>query len=364
MAVKAGIVGCGNISDIYFQLNERFDAIQVIACTDLNFAQAVKQAEKYRGVEAQTMDDFFNNKDIEIVINLTVPSAHYVVHKRALESGKHSYGEKPLALTLTEADELQTIANEKGVLLGAAPDTFLGGGLQTCRKLIDDGWIGQPVSANGFMMGHGPESWHPNPDFFYKVGAGPMFDMGPYYITALISLFGPIKRLTSSTGKAFKERMITSVPKFGEMIEVETPTHLSSLLDFENGVIATLVTSFDVWGSNTPNMEVHGTTGSLIVPDPNTFGGPIYIKRQGEMTFQEVPLVYGFQENSRGLGVLDMAQAISDKRKHRASGDLAYHVLEAMHGILQSSEDECHYKMQSTCHQPDAFPLTMTTRGF
>ncbi len=171
-AVKAGIVGCGNISDIYFQLNERFDAIQVIACTDLNYAQALKQAEKYRGVEAQTMDEFFDNREIEIVINLTVPSAHYVVHKRALESGKHSYGEKPLALALAEADELQTIANEKGVLLGAAPDTFLGGGLQTCRKLIDDGWIGQPVSANGFMMNHGPESWHPNPEFFYKIGQG------------------------------------------------------------------------------------------------------------------------------------------------------------------------------------------------
>ncbi len=191
-----------------------------------------------------------------------------------------------------------------------------------------------------------------------------MFDMGPYYITALISLFGPIKRLTASTGKALKERMITSTPKFGEMIKVETPTHLSSLLDFENGAIATLVTSFDVWGSNAPNLEVHGTTGSLIVPDPNTFGGPIYIKRQGEMTFQEVPLVYGFQENSRGLGVLDMAQAISDKRKHRANGDLAYHVLEAMHGVLQSSDDGRHYEMKSTCCQPDALPLTMTTRGF
>ncbi|WP_263705807.1 Gfo/Idh/MocA family protein [Shouchella tritolerans] len=363
-ALKAGIVGCGNISDIYFQMNNRFDAIDIIACTDLNFAQAMKQADRYSGVEAMEMDDFFANEDIDIVINLTTPSAHYVVHKRALEAGKHSYGEKPLALTLEEADELQALADEKGLLLGAAPDTFLGGGLQTCKKLIDDGWIGKPVSANGFMMSHGPESWHPNPDFFYKVGAGPMFDMGPYYLTALISLLGPIKRLTASAGKAYTERMITSAPKFGETISVETPTHLASVLDFENGAIATLVTSFDVWGSKTPNLEVHGTTGSLLLPDPNTFGGPVYVKRQGEQEFQEVPLIYGFQDNSRGLGVLDMVHAIQERRPHRANARMAYHVLEAMHGVLASSENERSYYMKSSCTQPEALPLTMTTRGF
>ncbi|GAF15213.1 dehydrogenase [Bacillus sp. JCM 19045] len=362
--VKAGIVGCGNISDIYLQMNERFEAIQIIACTDLNFAQASKQAEKYRGVTAQTMDDFFANEQIEIVINLTIPSAHYVVHKRALEAGKHSYGEKPLALTIEEAIELKELAKAKNVLLGAAPDTFLGGGLQTCKKLIEDGWIGRPVAANGFMMSHGPESWHPNPEFFYKVGAGPLFDMGPYYLTALISILGPIRRLTSSTGKAFEERFATGPANYGEKITVETPTHLSSVLDFHNGVIATLTTSFDVWGSQTPNLEIHGTTGSIQLPDPNTFGGPVFIKRQGAEGFTEVPLIYGFQENSRGLGVLDMAQAILEKREPRASGDLAYHVLEAMHGVLRSSEEGTHYNMESTCQKPDALPLTMTAKGF
>lgn len=362
--VKAGIVGCGNISDIYLQMNERFEAIQIIACTDLNYTQAVKQAEKYRGVSAQTMDEFFANEEIEIVINLTIPSAHYVVHKRALEAGKHSYGEKPLALTMEEANELQELAKENNVLLGAAPDTFLGGGLQTCKKIIEDGWIGRPIAANGFMMSHGPESWHPNPEFFYKVGAGPLFDMGPYYLTALISILGPIDRLTSSTGKAFEERFATGASNFGETIKVETPTHLSSILDFKEGVIATLTTSFDVWGSKTPHLEIHGTTGSIQLPDPNTFGGPIYMKRQNADSFTEIPLLYGFQQNSRGLGVLDLAQAILDKREPRASGHLAHHVLEAMHGILSSSEDGTHYKMQSTCEKPDSLPLTMTAKGF
>ncbi|WP_144559487.1 Gfo/Idh/MocA family protein [Shouchella miscanthi] len=362
--LKAGVVGCGNISDIYFQLNNRFDDIQIIACTDLNMAQATQKAADYKEIEALSMDDFFQDERIELVINLTIPSAHYAVHKRALEAGKHAYGEKPLTLSLTEAEELRKLAKEKNLYLGAAPDTFLGGGLQTAKKLIEDGWIGRPVSANGFMMSHGPEGWHPNPDFFYKEGAGPLFDMGPYYLTALVSILGPIKRLTSSTGKAFEERNITSLPRFGETMQVEVETHLSSIVDFENGTIGTLITSFDVWGSQTPNLEIHGTRGSLILPDPNTFGGPLFFKKQGEVAFQEVPLTYGFQENSRGLGVLDMVAAIKEKRAHRASDALAYHVLEAMHGILRSSIEEKHYQMVSTCSIPELLPLSMTTRGF
>ncbi len=362
--VRAGIIGCGNISDIYFQLNQRFDGINVIACTDVNMAQATKKADQYKDVEALSMDDFFKDDRIEVVINLTVPTAHYVVHKRALESGKHSYGEKPLALTLEEAQELRQLAKKKKLYLGAAPDTFLGGGLQTAKKLIEDGWIGQPVSANGFMMSHGPEDWHPNPEFFYKEGAGPLFDMGPYYLTALTSLLGPMKRLTSSAGKAYDQRQITSTAKYGELIDVEVATHIAGVIDFENGAIATLLTSFDVWGSNAPNLEIHGTLGSLLLPDPNTFGGPLLYKRQGELAFKEVPLTYGFQENSRGLGVLDMVMAIKEKRLHRANDALAYHVLEAMYGMLEASESGRHYQMTSTCEQPSILPLTMTARGF
>jgi predicted dehydrogenase len=240
---------------------------------------------------------------------------------RALEAGKSIYNEKPLSVFREDGQKMLSLAAEKGLRVGCAPDTFMGAGLQTCRKLIDDGAIGVPVAATAFMMGHGPERWHPDPEFFYKVGGGPMFDMGPYYLTALVSLMGPVKRVTGAARISFAEREIGSEPKKGtRRLSVETATHVAGLLEFEDGPVGTMITSFDVWKSNLPRIEIYGSEGTLSVPDPNTFGGPVGAV-EGPMATEgeEIPLVPIRRYNSRSLGVADMAHAIRSGRPHRAS---------------------------------------------
>lgn len=351
--MKVGIIGCGNISPIYFEAGKKFEILDIVACADLDLERAKARAEEYNIPYAYTVDQLLADPEIEIVINLTIPSAHAEIHLRALEAGKHTYGEKPLAIHLEDGQKILSLAREKGLLVGTAPDTFLGGGIQTCRKLIDDGWIGEPIAATAFMMSNGPESWHPNPGFLYEVGAGPMFDMGPYYLTALINLIGPIRRLTGSARITFPERTITNELDYGKKIPVETPTHIAGVLDFANGAVGTLITSFDIKGSQLPHIEIYGTTGTLIVPDPNTFDGPVYIKRHNQTNFIEIPLTHGFTENSRGLGVMDMAYAIINGRPHRANGQMGYHVLELMHGFHISSSEGKHYEVKSTCEKPE-----------
>lgn len=357
--VKVGIIGCGNISPIYFQAGEKFDVLEIVACADLNMAAAEARAEEFNLSKACSVDELLADPEIEIVINLTIPSVHAEVHMKIIESGKHAYGEKPLATKLEDGEKVLSYAKEKGLRIGTAPDTFLGGGIQTCRKLIDDGWIGEPIAASASMMSHGPEGWHPNPRFLYEKGAGPMFDMGPYYLTALIHLIGPVRRISGSARITFQERTITNDSNYGKKIPVETPTHLSGVLDFHNGAIGTITTSFDVWGTRTPRMEIHGTTGSILVPDPNTFGGPVYVKRQYQKEFVEVPLTHGFIENSRGLGLLDMAYAIVNNREHRANGKMGLHVLELMHGFYVSSETGQYYHTKSTCEKPEPLPMDL-----
>ncbi|WP_257347277.1 Gfo/Idh/MocA family protein [Pseudalkalibacillus decolorationis] len=357
--VKVGIIGCGNISSIYFEAGKKFEVLDIVACADLDLERAKASAEEFNVPKASTVEELLSDPEIELVINLTIPSAHAEIHLKALEAGKHTYGEKPLATELEDAEKILSLANEKGLLVGSAPDTFLGGGIQTCRKLIDDGWIGEPIAATAFMMYHGPESFHPNPDFLYQKGAGPMFDMGPYYLTALVNLIGSIRRVTGSAKISFQERSITNELNYGRKFPVETPTHISGIMDFENGAVGTIITSFDVWGSRTPHIEIHGTMGSIIVPDPNTFGGPVYIKQHNQTDFTEIPLTHGFTENSRGLGVLDMAYAIQNGRSHRASGQMAYHVLELMHGFHIASEEGKHYEVKSSCDKPVPFPMNL-----
>ena len=354
--VRIGVIGCGNISDIYLTNLRELEILEVVAVADLNHEKAVEKAEKYEVPHVLRVEELLENEAIDLVLNLTIPAAHADVSLRALEAGKHVYGEKPLATLLENGRKVLEMAKGKGLFVGSAPDTFLGGGLQTCKKLIEDGAIGKPVAATAFMMGHGPESWHPDPEFFYRAGAGPMFDMGPYYLTALINLIGPVRRLTGSTRITSPERTITSEPKYGQKIKVETPTHVAGILEFENGAIGTMVTSFDVWGSNTPFLEIYGTEGSLSVPDPNTFGGPVLLKKPGEVEWTEVPFTHGSIENSRGIGVIDMADALRSGREHRASGELAYHVLEIMHGIHESCVKGKHYEMTSSCRQPEGLP--------
>ena len=352
--IHIGVIGCGNISDIYLKNLRDLESLEIVAVSDLNEVKAVEKAEKYSIPHVLSVEELLENDAIDLVLNLTIPAAHAEVSLRVLEAGKHVYSEKPLAITLEDGENVLAKAKEKGLFVGVAPDTFLGGGLQTCKKLIEDGAIGEPVAATAFMMGHGPESWHPDPEFFYRVGAGPMFDMGPYYLTALIHLIGPVRRLTGSARITSNERTITSEPKYGQKINVETPTHVAGILDFENGAIGTIITSFDVWGSKTPFLEIYGTNGSLSVPDPNTFGGPVLLRKPGETEWTEVAFTHGSLENSRGIGVIDMVDALHSKRDIRASGKLAYHVLEMMHGIHAASVKGEHYKMTSTCKQPEA----------
>jgi predicted dehydrogenase len=355
--MNIGVIGCGKISGAYFKGCAVFDCLRVVACADLNRAAAEAKAKEFNVPRVCSVEELLADPAVELVVNLTVPQAHAPVNRQALAAGKHVYVEKPFAVTREEAKPVLALAQRKKLRVGSAPDTFLGGGIQTCRKLIDDGAIGRPVAAAAFMACPGHESWHPSPEFYYKVGGGPMLDMGPYYLTALVNLLGPIRRVTGATGKAFAERTITSQPLAGKVIHVEVPTHYAGVMDFVNGVIGTLVMSFDVFaGHNLPRLEIYGTEGSLSVPDPNTFRGPVRLRRKGEKEFVEVPLTHGYTDNMRGMGVADMAYAIRSGRPHRANGALAFHVLDVMQSFQEASESGKHIKIKSTCERPAPLP--------
>ncbi len=329
----------------------------ITAVADLIRARAEEQAELYQITRVLSTDEMLDDPSIDIILNLTTPDAHAEIAFQALNAGKSVYNEKPLAITREDGKKMLSLAKQKGLLVGGAPDTFLGGGLQTCRKLIDDGWIGSPVAATAFMLCHGHESWHPDPEFYYKEGGGPMFDMGPYYLTALISLMGPVKRVTGSTRVTFPTRTITSEPKYGQVISVDVPTHVAGILEFKSGAIATIITSFDVWDHQLPCIEIYGTAGSLGVPDPNTFGGPVKVRRPGVDNWAEMPLTHGYAENSRSLGLADMAYALRTGRPQRASGELCHHVLDIMHAIHEASDQGRHIELESTCPQPAPLPM-------
>jgi predicted dehydrogenase len=303
-----------------------------------------------------SVDALLADPEIAIVVNLTVPKVHASVSLAAIAAGKHVYTEKPLAVTREDGLRIVQAAAAQGVRVGSAPDTFLGGGQQTCRKLIDDGWIGEPVAAVAFMMSHGPESWHPNPDFFYQVGGGPLLDMAPYYLTSLINLLGPVRRVAGSARISFPERVATSREHFGRRLPVEVPTHVAAVLDFAAGPVATLVTSFDVWHANLPRIEIYGSEGSLSVPDPNIFGGVVQVRRAGAAEWSAVPLLFDAHVG-RGIGVADMAQAILSGRPQRASGELAYHVLDVMQAVVESSDAGQYAALESACGRPAPLPM-------
>jgi predicted dehydrogenase len=354
--VKVGVIGCGNICGIYFaNMVNVFEVLDVVAAADMLPDRAAAKAGEFEGVGAMSVKELLAS-DVDIVVNLTIPNAHAEVALAAVKAGKSVYNEKPLTIRREDGKRLLDLAKAKKVRVGGAPDTFLGAGIQTCVKLINDGWIGEPIGATAFMTCHGHESWHPAPEFYYKVGGGPMFDMGPYYLTALVALIGPVRRVTGMTRITFPERVITSQPLYGKRVEVEVPTHVAGLIEFENGAIGNIITTFDVWKANLPRIEVYGTEGSLMAPDPNTFGGPVKVMRPGS-DWQEVPLMSVYGENSRGLGVADMGAAILSGRKHRASGELAYHVLDVMHAFHDASDKGRHVELKSTCERPAAMPL-------
>lgn len=357
---RVGIIGCGAISGIYFKNGKVFNALDIVACADQDITRAQAKAEEYSIAKALTTEDLLADSEVEIVINLTIPGAHYSVCKAALEAGKHVYVEKPLSVAFEEGRELVELARAKNLRVGNAPDTFLGGGIQTAIKLLRDGWIGEPVGAFASMMSSGVEAWHPNPIFYYEKGGGPMFDMGPYYLTALVALLGPMTRVTGSTRITYPTRYVTSAPFAGNSVEVETPTHITGIMDFASGAIGTITTSFDVRASKLPRIEIYGTEGTLGVPDPNTFGGPVMIKRKGASEWSEIALTHGHSDNGRGVGVADMAAAVQSGRAHRASGDLGLHVLEAMHGFHTASDTGAHYKMTTHVETPAPMPLHLS----
>ncbi len=355
--VQAGVIGCGKVSHIYLRAPEMFSNLHIVACADLDMERARAQAERYHIASAVSVEELLANSDIELVINLTIPKAHFEVGMAVIEAGKSLYNEKPLALNREQGRTLLEAARARGVRVGCAPDTFLGGGLQTCRKLIDEGAIGAPVAAHASMLSHGQENWHPDPEFFYQPGAGPLFDMGPYYLTALVNLIGPIRRVTGIAKTSFPERVITSEPKYGTRIVVNTPTHIVGAMEFAGGTVGMLVTSFDVWAHQLPYIEIYGTEGTLSVPNPNTFGGPVRLKRAGETDWIDIPLTHNeYVKNSRGIGAADMAYAMRAGRPHRASGELAYHVLDAMQAFLESAIEGKHIRLASTCERPDPLP--------
>jgi predicted dehydrogenase len=364
--VKTAVIGCGNISSIYLQNCTAWPILDVVACADLDLERAQSQAAKFGVPRAASVEEVLADREIELIINLTVPAAHSTVGLASLRSGKSVYNEKPLAISRDEGRLMLDEARVRGLRVGCAPDTFLGGGLQTSRALLDAGIIGTPVAAAAFMLIRGPEAWHPDPGFLYRVGAGPLFDVGPYYLTALIALLGPVRRVTGSARATFPERIIGSGPRQGQPIPVETPTHIAGVLDFAAGPLATLVTSFDVsisagqaidlYGVGSGLLEIAGTEGTLSMPDPNMFGGPVRARRLGETEWSEFPLSHGYVENSRGLGVADMATALRSGRPHRADGTLALHVLDTMHAVLDASAEGHHIELESACERPAPFP--------
>lgn len=352
--LRVGIVGCGNISGIYFHNLGKYASTKVVACSDLEPARAQEAAAKFGVPYALSTKELLEHPEVDLVLNLTIPNAHASVALAAVEASKHVYNEKPLTISFDDGEQLVEKAAAKGVRVGCAPDTFMGAGIQTCRKLIDDGSIGEPVACEAHMQCHGHESWHPSPEFYYQKGGGPMLDMGPYYLTALVNLMGSIRRVSGISRATFPTRTITSEAKRGTVIEVETPTHITGSVEFSSGAIGVVVQSFDIWHGNIAPLIVHGTEGSLLVGDPNSFGDAVQIRASSASEWEPVPFTHGFSENSRGIGVLDIAHAIEEGRPHRASGDLALHVLEAMHAFNTSSDERRHIELTTQVNRPNA----------
>ncbi len=344
-----GIIGCGVISEIYLKNAALFPQIEIRAVADLRAEAAEARARDF-DVEATTPEALIARDDIDIVLNLTIPAAHAEVGLAAIAAGKHVFSEKPLAGTLAEAHDLARAAEEAGLRLGCAPDTFLGGAHQTARALIDQGRIGQPTAGTAMLMLAGHEAWHPNPDFYYQPGGGPLFDMGPYYITAMVNLLGPVARVSALAARGRDTRTIATGPRAGETVPVEVPTHVAGVMEFASGALVQIATSFEVKKHRHTPLELYGTEGTLVIPDPNRFDGDVEIF-DGEWRSEPLTHAHG-DGNYRALGLADMAASIVEGRPHRANGALALHVLEVMEALLASSENGTAIPITSTCDRP------------
>ena len=351
--VRIGLIGCGTISPAYLRAASTFDSLHFVGCADLKPDAAEKTAQEF-GLEAMPVDTLLARDDVEVILNLTIPAAHGAVNLAALQAGKHAYCEKPFGLDVAEGERALAAADAAGLRIGCAPDTFLGGGHQTVRGLVDAGAVGKPVSATAFMMSPGPESWHPNPAFYFQRGGGPLFDMGPYYLTALVQTLGPVKRVTAMTARGRDERLIGSQPFAGQTIDVQVDTHAAGILEFHSGVVATVTMSFDVRLHSNRFIEIHGVDASLSAPDPNAFGGKVRVSNGRE--WQEQPLSHGYTDNMRSIGLADMCVGIRTGRPHRCDGRLAQHVLEIMDAFGKSSAEGRHVVLNSKPERPQPLP--------
>lgn len=357
--VRVGVIGTGAISGAYLGMAKNFPIVEMAACADMNLEAARSKAAEFNIPRVCTVGELLADSSIELVLNLTVPKAHVPVAMQAIEAGKHTYSEKPLGIDRDEAAEMLGAAARKNLRVGCAPDTFMGAGLQTARRCIEQGVIGTPVAFTAFMMGRGHESWHPSPEFYYEKGGGPMFDMGPYYLTALLNLLGPVKRISGMAGIQVPERVITSEPKKGKRITVETPDHVTGLMEFEGGAIGTIVQSFAMrfaeQVSQKQPITIFGTEGTMRVPDPNQFDGPVHVRLAADPGWREVPhsFVTGY---GRSVGLADMAHALRSGRSHRCSAEQAFAVLDLMAGFQNSSDSGTHVTPRVRYEKPAPMP--------
>ena len=364
--LKVGVLGCGVISDAYLTRATEFDALTVVACADVDPARAEAKAERY-SIRALAPDALIDDGEIDLIINLTPPLAHAESSLAVLAAGKHLYTEKPIGVTLDEGRAIVTAAEAAGKRVGSAPDTFLGGGHQLARRMFDAGEIGRPIAGNIWFASHGIEHWHPDPRFFYSHGGGPVLDIGAYYVSAMVNLIGPVSRVTAIGGRGYPERLVTSEgPLTGTKIPVTVDTHVAGALEFTSGAIVSLVKSWDLWAEAQYRLELYGTEGAMLLPDPNFFGGETRISRSGA-TFEVIdssaePYAQPNRKTTRGtfvadyriIGVVDMALAIGHDRPHRCDGQFALHVLEVLTALEESAREGTHVDIVSACERPAA----------
>lgn len=381
--IRIGVIGIGDISDVYLNNLKKYDAVEVIACASRGLEKAQRKAAQHGIPRAYASGaEVIADPDVDLILNLTTPQAHYEYNLAALKAGKHVYTEKPLAMTYAEGKELISLAREKGLLIGCAPDTFLGARLQNIRELLDSGKVGPVVAGSAFFVGHGHEFHHPAPAFFYQQGAGPLYDMGPYYMTALLSLLGPVRRVCAMTTRAGDTRTVPSGPSKGQVLNVEVDTHITALLEFVSGPIVNLTCSFDVWDSELPRLELYGRDGTILIDEkdpisgPNLFGGDTLLRTPAEYRWADperrpenvntpwtvVPNNHPFDsvshaENARGIGLVDLVYALHQGRAPRASGDMALHSLEVMECILRAAKEHVYCTPETTFERPAPLPL-------
>ncbi len=374
MNFRVGLIGCGRISDIYLQTLAGIPGIEVVSCASLDINESRAKAAKHGIAKACSVDEIIEDSSNDYILNLTVPTAHALITRKALNAGKHVYSEKPFVTNLEDGQELLNLSKAQRLKLGNAPDTFLGNRWQTIRRLIDDGAIGRPTGVMVHVGTHGTERHHPNPDFYYGIGGGPLLDLGPYYLTAMVFCLGPISRVAGMTNRAFEQRQIENGPRHGEWMKVEVDTHTLSLLEFSSGVIGSMTTSFDVWDSEAPRLEIYGEEGVITIPDPNPvhganiFDGPIWLRTRettrwpyqpppgGRDEWQLIENDHGFKQDSRGVGLMDLVMAVRDDRPVRASGELAFHIFEVMDAINRANRDGQYQDIKSSCKRPKPLP--------